>query len=308
MSHKETQHMDGQHVFRWLLDVQDLWPGPDEKNETTLSTARWALGEDTQYALSLLQPAEKAKVLRYFRPSDAKLSLASNLLKRRAVVNTCGVSWHEAIISEDNHRKPCYRPSGSQKSRIEFNTSHHGTLVSLVGCTGEFQLGTDIAQVNWEKDFRSVQKEGFEAWANIYEAVFSDREVADIVEYCPPGNCNWEEQIRAKLRHFYAHWALKEAFVKMTGEALMAPWLKDLEFRNVQVPQPSGQMQPEFRRGDWGQICGNVEIWFNGVEKSNVKMELQAFGEDYMIATAATNAGATFLPFEELDVKLNVYS
>lgn len=299
--------MDGQHVFRWLLDVQDLWPDPDERNEMPLSTARWATGEDSQYALSLLFPAEKAKVLRYFHPRDAKLSLGSNLLKRRAVMNTCGVPWHEAVISEDNHRKPCYYPSSSKNSRIEFNTSHHGTLVSLVGCTGEFQLGTDIAQVNWEKDFLSVKKQGFEAWANIYEAVFSDREVADIVEYCPPANYNWEEQIRAKLRHFYAHWALKEAFVKMTGEALMAPWLKDLEFRNVQVPLPPNQMQRESRQENWGQTCGDVEIWFNGVEKSNVKMELQAFGEDYLIATAAANAGAKFLPFEELDVKLNVY-
>lgn len=38
----------------------------------------------------------------------------------------------------------------------------------------------------------------------------------DIIAYDPPSHYSAPEDIRAKLRKFYAHWALKEAYVKMT--------------------------------------------------------------------------------------------
>ena len=45
--------------------------------------------------------------------------------------------------------------------------------------------------------------------------------------------------------------------------ALMASWLKDLEFRNVQVPLPLSQLQHAQRvAGEWGQVCGDIEIFF----------------------------------------------
>jgi len=48
--------------------------------------------------------------------------------------------------------------------------------------------------------------------------------------------------IASKLRNFYAHWCLKEAYIKMTGEALLAPWLRDLEFRNVRPPAAASSL------------------------------------------------------------------
>lgn len=303
--------MDEQGVFRWVLDVQELWPIPDDHSSTEKpkSTVHWSTGLDAQRALRLLFPAERAKVLRFFHPRDAKLALGSNLLKRRAILDTCHVPWEEAIVGEDHNRKPSYRPRKPGAQRVEFNTSHHGTLVALVGAPGErWKVGTDVVQMQWEKDYPSVQRDGFEKWASTYEAVFSAREAVDIARYNPPGTLNGDEQIQAKLRHFYAHWCLKEAYVKMTGEALLAPWLKDMEFRNVQVPLPVSQTSQENRTGKWGQICTAQDMWFKGVKVTNVTMELQAFGDDYMIATAVSDISATTLsPFKELDVDLDVY-
>ena len=206
--------MDEQAVFRWVLDVQNLWPIPDdhpeaEKNKLTL---HWSTGLEAQRALTFLFPAERANVLRFFHPRDAKLALGSNLLKRRTIINTCNVPWEETVVRPDHNRKPSYRPSKPGALRVEFNTSHHGTLVALVGAPGERRkVGTDVVQIQWEKDYPSVQKDGFEKWASTYEAVFSAREAADIARYKPPGKLKGDERIRAQLRHFYAHWCLKEA-------------------------------------------------------------------------------------------------
>lgn len=296
-------------AFRWLLDVHPLWPAPVGGSQGTQSTAHWATGTAAQHALILLTDGERARALRFYRSSDAKLSLGSNLLKHRAIANTCQVPWSEAVVSEGANKKPCYKPVAPSTKCLEFNVSHHGSLVALVGCPGEsVKLGVDIVKMNWEKDYNTVMKDGFEAWANVYESVFSHREIKDIAGFVPPTPGTSQDEIRAKLRHFYAHWCLKEAYVKMTGEALLASWLKDLEFRNVQVPLPPGQMNASGQiGGDWGQSCRVVEIWFYGKRVTDVRLEIQAFREDYMIATASSSEEMDLSVFKELDVERDIY-
>ena len=304
-----TNIMDETKVFRWLLDVQSLWPAPLGRSENPQSTAHWATGAAAQYALTLLTDGERARALRFYRPSDAKLSLGSNLLKHCAIAKTSQVPWSEAVSSEGAHKKPCYKPLSPGSKGLEFNVSHHGSLVALVGCPGDsVKLGVDIVRMNWEKDYNTVVRDGFEAWANIYEMVFSDREINDIAKFVPRTERTQQDEIRAKLRHFYAHWCLKEAYVKMTGEALLASWLKDLEFRNVEVPMPASQMHASGQaEGDWGQICAGVEIWFYGKRVTDVQLEIQAFREDYMIATASSSMATDLAVFEELNVEKDVY-
>ncbi len=306
--------MDDSKVFRWLLDVDLSWPSPQGGPESTKATAHcatshWATGKDASHALGMLAPQERAKVLRYYQPKDAKLSLGSSLLKRRAIVHTCQIAWPEGVVSEDSNRKPCYKPPDSDARTLEFNVSHHGSLVALVGCPGDVtRLGVDIVQMNWERDYARVMTEGFEAWANVYEMVFSEQEINDIAGFVPPEKLDSQAEIRAKLRHFYAHWCLKEAYVKMTGEALLAPWLKDLEFRSVLVPLPAAQIPHSAQKtGDWGQTCDEIEIWFHGERVTDVKLEIQAFREDYMIATASSNVGVPLAAFEELCIERDVY-
>ena len=301
--------MDERKAFRWLLDVDLLWPVPDGGSQGAQSTARWATGTTAQRALALLTDSERARALRFYRPSDAKLSLGSSLLKHRAIANTCRVPWSEAVFSEGANKKPCYKPVSPSSKTLEFNVSHHGSLVALVGFPGEsVKLGVDIVKMNWEKDYATVMKDGFEAWANVYESIFSDREIKDIARFVPPKRGTQQDTIRAKLRHFYAHWCLKEAYVKMTGEALLASWLKDLEFRNVQVPLSANQMSANDQNGsDWGQTCGGVEIWFYGKRLTDIELEIQAFREDYMIATASSSVEVGFAAFKELDVERDVY-
>ena len=115
--------------------------------------------------------------------------------------------------------------------------------------------------------------------------------------------------IEAKLRRFYTFWALKEAYVKLTGEALLAPWLKQVEFRNVRSPMPSvhlplssasgtlplgskGDARNEKERrvhGDWGEVVQDVQIWKDDHRLVDVYLELQAFEKNYIIASAISN-------------------
>lgn len=88
----------------------------------------------------------------------------------------------------------------------------------------------------------------------------------------------------------------------------MASWLKDLEFRNVLVPLPISQMHHGSDAiGEWGQTCNEIEIWFHGSRLNNVKLEIQAFKGDYMIATASSAIDVPHGVSTELDVERDVY-
>lgn len=81
-----------------------------------------------------------------------------------------------------------------------------------------------------------------------------------------------------------------------------------MEFRNVLVPLPLGQIHRGLdATGEWGQTCNEIEIWFRGSRVNNVNLEIQAFRDDYMIATASSNVDMPMNIFKELDVEHDVY-
>ena len=290
-------------VFRWVLDTQNLWPTAKSTGTGPAATAAWAAESEAEKALGFLAPDERSKAIRFYHIRDAKLSIGSSLLKRCAIATACKVPWAEIIISRDKtNGKPYFKAAEPTLNHLEFNLSHHGSLVALVGSTDDrLRLGVDVVQVNLGKDVPAVREKGWKEWITTYEAVFSEREVRDMVSWSPPGPLTVEEIAKARLRHFYAHWCLKEAYVKMTGEALMAPWLKEMEFRNVHDPSPAES------DGDWGETWENVEIWHSGTRIEDVRMALQARGNDYMIGTAASVQQSRLLPFQELDINRDVY-
>ncbi|KAI4125111.1 MAG: hypothetical protein LQ347_005488 [Umbilicaria vellea] len=344
--------MANRAVYRWLLDTAQLWPAPasNPHGYSLTSTESWATG-DASRALSVLPREERAKVLRFLRPQDAKLKLGSYLLKHLAIVRSCGILWSESVISVADNGKPCYNPpEDAQEQTVQFNVSHHGAVVVLVGRAGPGpRLGIDVMSVNWDKDRRSVARESFESWVRIFEDVFSEREVADMVSTIPEvytlddstsvdlkeveerggsykidkeeiivrmpdrteQRISPEAQLKARLRRFYTFWSLKEAYIKMTGEALLAKWLQELEFRNVRTSQTSEQLQGTEL---WGGIVSDVEVWLKNVKEGKTRMEIQAFGEDYIISTAVEGdegeglaAAGNFEPWKVLSFEKDIY-
>jgi len=112
--------------------------------------------------------------------------------------------------------------------------------------------------------------------------------------------------IDAKLRRFYAFWAYKEAYIKLQGEALLAPWLKELEFHGVKSPKPGTPARCS-THGRWGEKVDDVEIVLKREKVTDVSMSLQAFEENFMIASAAKGKIPHELPsFKTLDLASDI--
>lgn len=285
-----TNHRD---VIRWVVDVDPLWPQTSSAATRSL-TDHWAPNEAVQVALNRLSQDEKAKVLRFHFTSDAKMSLASCLLKRMAITQICEVPWHEAIVTLDSNKKPCFVPKGEATGKtIALNVSHHGGLVALAACPGSAtKLGIDVVSMSLA-NIATVAREGFETWVNMFDPIFSDRELNDIVNFVPPVSCDSQAELAAKLRHFNLHWAMKEAYMKMTGEGLVARWVKDLEFLNVRTPKHANELNLE---SEYGEAICDVEVYLYSKRVYNVKLEVQAF-RDGFLAVAASDRSINFLPY-----------
>lgn len=162
------------------------------------------------------------------------------------------------------------------------------------------------------RDRALVAKEGWPTFVDMHADVFAKREAAYLKHavlaavpglVAPTGGA--EAVVDAKLRAFYALWALREAYVKLTGEALLAEWLGELEFRGFRPAAPTaGWGVPAREEGAWdgreegagrtrygAQVVRHPEVWFRGERVRGVNMELRAMGEDFMICTAVRTPG-----------------
>jgi 4'-phosphopantetheinyl transferase len=335
-------------IVQWIIDTRTLWPVPKKtspreevaelknivcihihipNNEANLLEA--------SRALAFLSASEQAAVLKYYHVKDAKMSLASQLLKHLVIMKYCHVPWSKTAFSRDSRGKPFWPPPGlvsADHVKIGFNVSHQAGLVSMIaviGGEGDVEVGTDIVCVNerLEHDYRQIDREGLFSWLDVYADVFAESEVSFMklapvkldlgkeVELKGFGNdalsrCQWRNRmlrvetmsgkpktaasvtldsnvvIDAKMRRFYAMWCLREAYVKMTGEALLAPWLKELEILNVDAPAGNGATQDPASLQK-GQVVRDFSISFKGRPVTKVRMELTALGENYMVAASA---------------------
>ena len=275
-------------LFRLLLNAHAAFP----PNPT--STATWANTPGPRSALALLPAHEQTAVLKYHFPRDASLSLGSFLLKHLAVVRATGVNWAESAISVDpavNNGKPFYQPGG-----VQFNVSHHGSLVVLVGAVSDVvNVGIDIVKV--EDKSVVARAGGWNEWIASFRDVFSHDEMREIQAL---ETDTLRQDSASRLRRFYSFWALKEAYIKMTGEAFMIDRLTDLEFREVRVPEPAATEK-------WGDMVDDLEVWRGGIRVQGVRMELISFGQEYIVATAAKGTGeTTFRAFESVNIERDV--
>ena len=196
-------------------------------------------------------------------------------------------------------------------------------MVALVGCDNtDVELGIDIVCVNERNDYRMIDKEGLDGWVDVYTDIFSAEESWDMKYNTDPfklldgtvvtqqdigryDRCCRRDQtlvatlpngqtrkflsdllVDAKLRRFYTYWCYKEAYIKLDGEALLAKWIKELEFRNVRAPVAGTEARCS-TKGCWGEKVTDAEVWLRRERLADVKLEIQAFEEKYMISVAA---------------------
>ncbi|PSK42411.1 hypothetical protein B9Z65_4325 [Elsinoe australis] len=328
----------------WLIDTRSLWPGSDIK-------------EAASNALALIPTQDRVNVQRKFQIADARMSLASALLKRFYISQTLQIPWSEVAVArrgDPKHGKPAAPLPDGSFANIDFNVSHQGGLVTLIGWAPTeavsaaekaseppILVGTDITLVNERDDYRTIDTDGIDGFIDIFSDVFSDAERWDMtynVDYLTlldgrivPGtsigradrvvkrgqdvtiklandNGPGEEMMidselitEAKLRRFYAFFAFKEAYIKLAGEALLAPWLKELEFQNVRSPKPGSPARCS-TAGLWGEKVSDVEIIFKGTKVNDTQMDLRAYDEGFLIASAVK--GNASVKLEECQIEV----
>jgi 4'-phosphopantetheinyl transferase len=264
-------------------------------------------------------------VFRNYHVRDAKMVLGSHLLKHYLIAKYCGIPWWNITLTRDEHKKPVYRDPVTGKLPIAFNVSHQAGLVALIAVYGysqatggEVEVGVDVVCTSERRDhdLKSIEKDGWTGFVDVYADVFARSEV-NYLKYqilstlprVPRGPGTTQEQIvDFKLRCFYTLWCLREAYVKMTAEALLADWLGALEFRNFVPPTPTKAFDdPAEEEGP--QVVRAHDIVFRGKKVNDANICLRALGPDYIIGTAVRTSpnkddGLAFKlgPFEMLSI------
>ncbi|RSM05581.1 hypothetical protein CDV31_009511 [Fusarium ambrosium] len=245
-----------------------LWPSAANTKDLNTVASR---------ALSLLTEKERASVLRYYHVRDAKLALASALVKRYAISRFCGVPWSSAEVPATLEQNPC---SAGLAVLFAVHNPPKGLAVGVdVVCPTERRT----------RDLGTLAGEGWNSFVDMHAEVFGLGEVTALKKINPGADV--AERDRA-LRYFYALWCLREAYVKMTGEALLASWLRDLEMRGFAPPE---------------DMTGPQEVWFNGEEVKDVDIKLVSLLGEYMISTAVRRGengeGVEVGDFKMLDIE-----
>ncbi|KAL8295909.1 hypothetical protein RB597_009053 [Gaeumannomyces tritici] len=292
-------------IVQWVVDTRKLWP------EAT-QTRQLETHPGASRALALLPPTERAGVLKYVFARDARMSLVSHLLKHYAVARLAGVPWGETTVGPDARSKPVHVDAATGRQPVAFNVSHQAGLVALaaVGCCPDgsgggggdlnVEVGVDVVSPSERRarDHDAVASDGWPAFVDMHADVFSPAEAAHLkyaVLSSPSSGSNGarredmgntpEALLDYKLRCFYALWCLREAYVKMTGDALVAPWLRELEFRAVAPPRPAAE----------GAVLTEHSIWLRGERVEDANVCLRSFdgggADSYMICTAVRTPG-----------------
>ncbi|KAJ5933605.1 4'-phosphopantetheinyl transferase A [Penicillium verhagenii] len=301
------------------------------------TTARWyidvrewdACGKNLPL-LEFLRSDEQKSVTRYYHDADKRMSLASHLLKYLYIHHACGIPWKDIVLrrTEMPENRPYYK--STTDTEVEFNVTHQAGLTILAGTIapnhqqmlnhangGDLaahpRLGIDVTCVNENR--RKVIKTMAEylEHVSIFVDVFSETELRTMRnprqalerarEYghakAFDGSTSEETIVRYGLRLFYSYWALKEAYLKMTGDALLAPWVRTLEFLNVMPPDPVEPLHahkpyvlsqdPKYipqSPKNWGPPFAGVRATKEGKKLDDVRFQLVAFESDYIVAVA----------------------
>jgi len=216
-----------------------------------------------------------------------------------------------------------------------FNVSHQAGLVVLLALAAPpsrtTAIGVDIVcpSERRTRDREMISREGWPRYVAMHEDVFSPGEAARLraLEWtlqlpltrtgagsvthagasagADTGESKGQDRTDVMLAHFYALWCLREGYVKMTGDALLAPWLRDLDMRNV-APPPRPPPPPPPPPASTVTSIGaaptatataaaaadgatppGLEIWLRGerVRDADVRLEW-LLGDEYMVCTA----------------------
>lgn len=205
--------------------------------------------------------------------------------------------------------------------------SHQNGIVALIAIYGAHggaaDVGVDVVCTSErrDRDLEMIASEGWPHFVDVHAEVLSDGEVSYLkhgiltrsspVPDRPSPDAPPTQVADFQLRCFYALWCLREAYVKMTGEALLAPWLGDLEFRDFRPPGVARSTGAAglLAVGDdpqEGTVVRTHDIYFKGQKVQDASVCLRSLGPDYMVC-AAVRASAVEDGSLDLERRLGLF-
>jgi 4'-phosphopantetheinyl transferase len=259
-------------------------------------------------------------VLKYYFVRDAKMSLASQLLKHYVVSKTTGLPWAATGLARGINQKPIFLAADGVSQPVHFNVSHQAGIVAVAAVSGyagagdgRADVGVDVVCVSErrDRDHQLIRTQGWAAFVDMHADVFGRAETTDLKRaLLGAAPASEPARVDAALRRFYALWCLREAYVKMTGEALLASWLHDLEFQGFRATEPATAAALVQRADDpAATVIRSNEVLLHGQKVDDANICLRSLGQDYMTATAVRTParkqdalGWELGPFETIDL------
>lgn len=289
--------------------------------------------------IKTLRDEQQEVVKKFVRPADRLMSLASALLKYVFIHRYALIPWNQVRISKtpNPHRRPYWQPhpDWTGQGGLEFNVSHQNGIVALIGCktpiaqdqdyfspmggesihfpptpghtAQQVRLGVDLACTH--EDGRTprdvISQAKLDEWVDIFGEMFSEQCRDEIKHATIPG-ATGIEIFEKRLRRFYAFWSLKEAFIKMVGEGLLADWLINLEFEHVHAPDPANADDFLDDGFSWAfqddedkkwtppeKSAKDISAVLHKKRLSDVHLDLVAYEQDFLLATSMRGVADT---------------
>ncbi|KAF8446592.1 hypothetical protein BGX38DRAFT_1193427 [Terfezia claveryi] len=226
--------------------------------------------------LQLLPRLARGPITQFYRLSDRKLALGSQLLQRLLLCETHkdldpNITLQSVTLWKDPESgRPGYLlPECATEPRIiDYNVSHHSGLVVLAarlpppstfipGSPKPRRIGVDVVPTTLPQ--RAFSSEEFlDSYTSPSSGVFTPQEIADI---------NSQPTWPLRVRMFYMHWALKEAYVKAIGTGLVTD-LTQIEFRNLKLFDLDRSA---------GKRYTDAKLYLSGVEQPEWYLEVDVF-------------------------------
>lgn len=265
--------MSSTTVVEWVIDTQPLWPEAQRTKDLEIHAARalsllppsQAVAVLKHYhcrdaKLSLVSHLAKRFAISYLLriPWSASIPQLDSKGKPSFPGISFNVSHQDGIVALVAVCR--YHPSGVVPGEhvdvgidVVSTAERRERDRKIIANNGSFSIGNDWGGSNGSNSTNKPDslndRANFRKFVSIHGEVLGNEEINILLSDAVIARCHNGSQegmplgmdlADARLRAFYTLWCLREAYVKMTGDALLAPWLADLNFSGWQAPRPNG--------------------------------------------------------------------
>jgi len=197
--------------------------------------------------LSLVQPEEKERILRFKRPiqggyltgkdnPDAKSSLIGRLMLRMLIHKQLNIPYKEIKLTRTDKGKPYLENPCTKYTHFNFNVSHSDGWV-ICGSEPFYIIGIDVMGLNYLKGRKQSVSEFIASFKNCFTTY----------EWTYLHAAKDEQEL---IHRFFLYWTLKESYIKAIGLGLGFK-LDRAEFRLNELEKTAKMLIDGKEKNDW---------------------------------------------------------